>query len=110
MSGPQKLDADQPTIAPAADDLVLEKSPVFVHPEEVIDDQTLALANKRSLLASWASDALAVEDAPSLRQLPSGAVVRVDDIIAALKTLDLHEPRHEASLTFSQSFARRRSR
>jgi hypothetical protein len=110
MSGLQKPDADQPTIAPAADDLVSEKSPVFVHPEEVIDDQTLTLANKRSLLASWASDALAVEDAPSLRQLPSGAVVRVDDIIAALKTLDLHEPRHEAALTFSQSFARRRSK
>jgi hypothetical protein len=109
MSGLQKLDADQPTIA-LADDLISEKSAVFTHPEEVLDDQTLAFADKRSLLASWASDALAVEDAPSLRQLPSGAVVRVDDIIAALKTLDFHEPRQEASLTFSQSFARRRSK
>jgi hypothetical protein len=109
MSGLQKLDADQPNIA-LADDLLSKKSPVFAHPEEVLDDQTLTLtlADKRSLLASWASDALGVNDSPSLRQLPSGAVVRVDDIIAALKTLDLHEPRHEASLTFSQSFARRR--
>jgi hypothetical protein len=101
MSGLQKLDADQPTIA-LADDLISEKSAVFTHPEEVLDDQTLAFADKRSLLASWASDALAVEDAPSLRQLPSGAVVRVDDIIAALKTLDFYEPRQDASLTFSQ--------
>jgi hypothetical protein len=108
MSGFPKLDPGQPNIALPADDP--EKSTVFVHPEEVLDDQTLALADKRSLLASWASDALGVEDSPSLRQLPSGAVVRVDDIIAALKTLDFHEPRHEISQTFSQSFARRRSK
>jgi hypothetical protein len=80
MSGLQKLDADQPNIA-LADDLLSKKSPVFAHPEEVLDDQTLTLtlADKRSLLASWASDALGVNDSPSLRQLPSGAVVRVDD-------------------------------
>jgi hypothetical protein len=106
MSGLQKLDPDQPNVALLADDLLSEKLAVYTHPGEVLDDQTLTLADKRSLLASWASDALAVEDAPSLRQLPSGAVVRVDDIIGALKTLDLRENRHEASLTFSQSFAR----
>lgn len=110
MSGLQKLDPDQPNVALLADDLLSEKLAVYTHPGEVLDDQTLTLADKRSLLASWASDALAVEDAPSLRQLASGAVVRVDDIIAALKTLDLRENRHEASLTFSQSFARRRSK
>ena len=87
-----------------------ENHAVFAHPDEVVDDQELTLADKRSLLASWASDALAVEDSPSLRQLPSGAVVRVDDIMAALKSLDLDEPRHEASLTFSRSFARRGSK
>jgi hypothetical protein len=109
MSGLQKLDADQPSIA-RADDQFSKKSAVFAHPEEVLADQTLTLADKRSLPASWASDALAVQDSPSLRQLPSGAVVRVNDLIAALKTLDLHEPRHEASPTFAQSFARRRSK
>ena len=77
-----------------------EKSAEFAHPDEVVDDQELTLADKRSLLASWASDALAVEDSPSLRQLASGAVVRVDDIMAALKSLDLDEPRHEASADF----------
>ena len=60
-----KLDANQPTIA-LADDVISEKSAVFAHPEEVLDDQTLALADKRSLLASWASDALGVEGSPSL--------------------------------------------
>ena len=83
MSGLQRVDAGQPNIAPPADDLLSRKSLVFAHPDEVVDDQELKLADKRSLLASWASDALALEDSPSLRQLANGAVVRVDDIMAA---------------------------
>jgi hypothetical protein len=51
MSGLQKLDPDQPNVALPADDLLSEKSPVFAHPEEVLDEQTLTLADKRSLLA-----------------------------------------------------------
>ena len=78
MSGFQKLDVDQSNIALPADDLLLRRSQTFAHPEEVVDDQELTLADKRSLLASWAADALAVEDAPSLRQLASGAVVHVE--------------------------------
>jgi hypothetical protein len=109
MSGLLRVDAGQPNIAPPAD-LLSRKSPVFAHLDEVLDDQELKLADKRSLLASWASDALAVEDSPSLRQLANGAVVRVDDIMAALKSLDLNEPGQEASLRFFQSFARRGSK
>jgi hypothetical protein len=110
MSGLQNLDVDQPNIALPADDLLSRKSQTFAHPDEVVDDQELKLADKRSLLASWASDALAVEDSPSLRQLASGAVVCVDDVRATLKSLDLDEPRHEAAATFFQSFPRRRSK
>ena len=110
MGGLQRVNAGQPSIARPADDLLLQKSLVFVHPQEVLDDQELTFADKRSLLASWASDALALEDHPSFRQLTSGAVVRVDDIMAALKSLDLYEPRHEAAVTWFQSFARRRSK
>jgi hypothetical protein len=51
------------------------------------------------------SDAFSIENSPSLRQLKSGAVVRVDDIMEALKSLD--EPRREATFTISQSFTRR---
>ena len=40
------------------------------------------------MLASWASDANAVPHIPSLRQLPDGSIVNVDDILRALKTLD----------------------
>ena len=90
-----------------ADDLPLKKSVLFVHPDEVLSDRELSIEDKRSLLASWVSDAFSVENSPSLRQLASGAVVRVDDIMAALKSLD--EPRHEATFTGKQ-VARRRSR
>ncbi|MGA0533805.1 hypothetical protein [Hansschlegelia sp. KR7-227] len=44
--------------------------------------------SKRALLASWASDARAVEHAPMLRQLDSGAVVKLDDVLSALRSLD----------------------
>ena len=110
MSRLQQLDADGLNIPLPADDLLSQKSQTFTHPQEVLDDQELMLADKRALLASWASDALAVEDSPSLRQLASGAVVRVEDIIAALKSLDLNEPRREVAWTFSPPFARRPSK
>src|SRR6202012_4285123 len=77
----------------------------FAHPDEVVSDRELSVEDKRSLLASWVSDAFSVENSPSLRQLASGAVVRVDDIMEALKSLDV--PRREATVTISQSFARR---
>lgn len=59
----------------------------FMHPDEVIGDPWLTRAEKRELLASWASDFRAVPDAPALRQLDNGAVMRVDDVLRALKTL-----------------------
>ena len=43
---------------------------------------------KKAVLASWISDARAVESAPSLRRLDSGAVVEVDAILRALVLLD----------------------
>jgi hypothetical protein len=110
MSKLHKSIVDQPNIALPADDLLSRKLRTCAHPDEVVDDQQLTLADNRSLLASWASDALAVEDAPSMHRLASGAVVCVDDFIAALKSLDPDEPRHEAAVTFFQSFPRRRGK
>ena len=46
------------------------------------------LTEKRAILASWASDACAVEAAPALRQPDDGQVVRFDDVMDALKELD----------------------
>jgi hypothetical protein len=58
------------------------------HPDEIVDRAGMTVETKRAVLAAWASDAHAVEGAPALRQLDSGAVVRVDDILSALRRLD----------------------
>ena len=60
----------------------------FVHPDDVLSDRTLSQSDKRAILASWASDKRAVEGAPNLRHLESGAIVAVADVLAALKKLD----------------------
>jgi hypothetical protein len=61
---------------------------IYAHPSDVTNDPKLTTAEKRAVLASWISDVRAVEDAPSLRRLDSGAVVEVDAIVQALVSLD----------------------
>jgi hypothetical protein len=61
---------------------------IYTHPSDVTTDPKLTTAEKRAVLASWISDARAVENAPSLRRLDSGAVVEVDAILQALVLLD----------------------
>ena len=83
------------------------------HPAEVLSHPTMSKADKRAVLASWASDAHAVADAPTLRQLDSGAVVAVDDILQALRSLDVvadsaSRPRPEVA--WRSPLARRRGR
>jgi hypothetical protein len=46
------------------------------------------LDEKRAILASWASDACAVNSAPALRRIPNGNVVSYDDVVDALRSLD----------------------
>jgi hypothetical protein len=60
----------------------------LMHPDEVMSNSQLTRAQKREILASWASDARAVHDLPALRQLDNGAIVRVDDVLRALSALD----------------------
>jgi len=55
---------------------------------EVLNDPDMTAQEKRAILASWASDACAVEASPDLRQPPSPPIVRFDDIMDALKRLD----------------------
>jgi len=69
------------------DDL-LHPADAFGHPSEVVNDPDLTINEKRAILASWASDACAVEAAPDLRVSSKGAPVRFDDIMDALRTLD----------------------
>ena len=55
---------------------------------DVIRDPDLTLNEKRAILASWASDACAIEAAPELRVTASGNLVSWDDIMDALRALD----------------------
>jgi hypothetical protein len=56
---------------------------------DVTRDPDLTLPEKRAILASWASDSCAVENAPGLRRIPgSTRVVGLDEILEALRMLD----------------------
>lgn len=57
--------------------------------EDVLSDPAMSKDQKRSLLASWASDFRAVENSPALRRLDDGTVLHIDAILGALKALDL---------------------
>jgi len=64
----------------------------FSHPREVLKDPHLDLSDKRAILSSWASDASAVQDEPTLRWLlgtPEPAPL--DDVREALGRLDRWE-------------------
>ena len=62
---------------------------VFDHPRDVVSHPTLTFAEKRAILASWASDASAIASCPALRA-PDGlkAPVTIDEILDALCALD----------------------
>jgi hypothetical protein len=67
---------------------LLHPAGAFAHPMAVANDPDLTLNEKRAILASWASDACAVETAPELRRSPGGRVIRFEEIMDALRTLD----------------------
>ena len=70
-------------------DSLLHPAQAFEHPSHVVNDPDLTLNEKRAILASWASDACAIEAAPSLRRVPGGkSPVRFDDVMEALFALD----------------------
>ncbi len=61
----------------------------FSHPSEILENSVLSSAEKRCVLAAWASDAFAVRDNPWLRQLPgSPDTISLKDILSALRRLD----------------------
>ena len=76
----------QKTRVPEFDEL-LHPAQAFSHPSEVVNDPDLTLNEKRAILASWASDACAVEAAPALR-IGRKVPVHFDDIMEALRSLD----------------------
>ena len=75
-------------------DYLLHPGARFDHPRDVLAHSGLTPAEKRAILASWASDASAIASCPSLRA-PKGlkAPVTIDEILNALCALD-GGPRH----------------
>jgi hypothetical protein len=68
---------------------LLHPAGAFDHPRDVVNDPELTLNEKRAILASWASDACAVEATPALRRAPGGQrPVSIDEILGALRGLD----------------------
>jgi hypothetical protein len=74
---------------------LLHPGAVFAHPRDVVSHPGLTLAEKRAILASWASDASAIASCPTLRA-PNGLKqpVHIDEILEALCALDGSGPRH----------------
>ena len=61
----------------------------ILHPFDVARHPSLEPEVKRAILASWASDRVAVENQPALRKPPGfKEPVRLDDVLAAMRSLD----------------------
>ena len=86
---------------------LLHPAQAFERPADVVDDPDLTLNEKRAILASWASDACAIEAAPALRAAPKGAPVPFDEIMDALRTLDRQARLHD-SHRYCRALRRRR--
>jgi hypothetical protein len=80
-------------------DNLLNTALAFQHPSNVVNDPDLTLNEKRAILASWASDACALEAAPLLRLAPGvKKPVRFDDVMEALRALDRQVQQNTAAL------------
>jgi hypothetical protein len=91
-------------------DSLLHPSQAFDRPADVVNDPALSLNEKRASLASWASDACAVEAVPALRCPPGGKrLVAFDEVMEALRALD-KQARDEASRTGSHGAQRHAAR
>lgn len=76
----------------AALERLLRPAVGFSHPRDVLKDPGLTIAEKRAVLASWASDASSVREEPNLRWLlGTPEPVPLADVREALLRLDLWE-------------------
>jgi hypothetical protein len=91
---------------------LVHPSQCYEHPRDVVSDPDLSLNEKRAILASWASDACAIEAAPALRKTPTGRAVPFDEIMDAMLALDeeVAAARSAPSSVKSSSISRRSMR
>src|ERR1700687_529885 len=72
---------------------ILHPGSVFDHPRDVLADATRSRAEKRALLACWASGAASVTSSPARREWPGRRrPVSIDDILEPLSSM-AHSPR-----------------
>jgi hypothetical protein len=70
-------------------DALLHPGKTFDHPRDVVAHPFLSIAEKRAILASWASDASTIASCPALRSPPGlRAPITIDEILEALGELD----------------------
>jgi hypothetical protein len=89
-------------------DSLLHPAQAFEHPANVVSDPDLTLNEKRAILASWASDACAIEAVPSLRRAPGGKVVSFDDVMEALRALDRQSQQQDGGARYRRALRRER--
>lgn len=108
-SGPMNPAAAQPASFEAWQ-AIFAPGDVFRRPREVLAHPMLSRAEKRTILASWASDACALENAPGLRCLTGckAEPVPVDAVLAALTELDRGPSQQACSSPVTRPPARRR--
>ena len=82
---------------------LLHPGTVFQHPKDVVIHPSLTLAEKRAILASWASDASAIASCPALRA-PEGLKMPVS-IDAILEAYASSMTTHGTRLAESRSVA-----
>ncbi|WP_244936583.1 hypothetical protein [Methylobacterium currus] len=109
-AGPMNPPAVQPASFDAWQALVAPGD-VFRHPREVLTHPHLSRAEKRAILASWASDACALENAPGLRCLAGcrAEPVPIDAVLGALAELDHDASHHRPPRDAAAPATRRRS-
>jgi hypothetical protein len=88
-------------------DALLHPASAYALPSDVVNDPDLTLNEKRSILASWASDACAIEAAPSLRQNPAGRLVSFDEVMDALGALDRQAAKNDDPRRYQKAVRRR---
>jgi hypothetical protein len=83
-------------------DALLHPAQALAHPNDVVNDPDLTLSEKRAILASWASDACAVEAAPALRRPPGSNPVafrRHHGRVARARSADTRSVQARAALS-----------
>ena len=71
-------------------DRVLHPSQFYRQPADVLADRSLTISEQRAILSSWASDAVSIDSAPTLRRpIFAEQPASLDAIMDALRQLDL---------------------